>query len=191
MNPVDAMLAKTEQWQPEFAKLREIILQTRLDEELKWGQPCYSLDGKNVLLIHGFKEYCAILFMKGALLKNADGLLVAQTEKVQAARQMRFKNLAEIVEREQAILANVQEAIAVEKASLKVEFKETADFALPEELSMAFSENAVFKDAFYALTPGRQRAYIYHFAEPKQAKTRVARIEKNMDRIMDGVGLND
>ncbi len=191
MNPkVDEFMATTESWRPEFQRLRSIMMAASdLSEDLKWGQPCYTYQGANVVIIHGFKEYCAILFIKGSLMKDPAGVLVAQTKNVQAGRQMRFTSLDEIERLEDVIKDYVQEAIEIEKKGMKVEFK--AEFALPEELKSAFDGNEALKTAFFALTPGRQRAYILHFSEPKQAKTRLARIEKNIDRIMDGLGLND
>ena len=168
--------------------LRKIILDCGLKEELKWGVPCYTLSGKNVVLMHGFKEYCALLFHKGALLKDTDRILVQQTENVQAARQIRFTGTEEIEELEAVLKAYIFEAIKVEKAGLKVELKKTRDFDSPEELQQVLEE---FKTAFESLTPGRQRGYILYFAAPKQSKTRVSRIEKYWDQILKGKGLND
>lgn len=192
MNPkVDDFLDREERWQEEFRKLRQIILDCGLTEELKWGQPCYSLDGKNVVLMHGFKEYCAVLFIKGALLKDAKGLLIQQTENVQAGRQIRFTNIQEILKLEKALKAYIQEAIKVEKAGLKVELKKTADYAVPEEFQNRLDEHPALKSAFEALTPGRQRAYIHYFSQPKQSTTRESRVEKYIPKILDGLGFDD
>ena len=192
MNPkVDFYFNKAEKWQEEFEKLRTIILDCQLTEELKWGVPCYTFQKSNIVLIHGFKEYCAILFVKGALLKDANGILIQQTENVQAARQIRFTNVREIVEMEPILKAYIHEAIEVEKAGLKVDFKKTTEFIIPEEFKNKLDEIPALKDAFDALTPGRQRAYILYFSAPKQSKTRESRIEKCMQQILDGKGLND
>ena len=192
MNPeVEWFFEKDTQWQEEYLMLRKIILDCGLKEELKWGVPCYTLSGKNVVLMHGFKEYCALLFHKGALLKDTDGILVQQTENVQAARQIRFTGTEEIEELEAVLKAYNFEAMEVEKAGLKVELKKTRDFDSPEELQQVLEENPEFKTAFESLTPGRQRGYILYFAAPKQSKTRVSRIEKYWDQILKGKGLND
>jgi uncharacterized protein YdeI (YjbR/CyaY-like superfamily) len=192
MNPkVDEYLSKAQKWQEEFEKLRMIILDCQLTEEMKWGVPCYTFDKKNIVLIHGFKEYCAILFHKGALLQDANGILIRQTENVQAARQIRFTNVKEIVEMETILKAYIYEAIEIEKAGLEVNFKKTTEFTIPEELQKKFDEVPALKTAFEALTPGRQRAYIFHFTEPKQSKTRESRVEKYMQQILSGKGLND
>lgn len=192
MNPkVDAFLKREEKWRAELEKLREILLGSGLTEELKWGQPCYVLDGKNVVLIHGFKEYCAILFHKGALLEDPKGVLIQQTKNVQAARQIRFTSVQEVTKLEKTVKAYVRAAIAIERAGLKVPFKKTEDFELPEELASKLAKNAKLKTAFAALTPGRQRAYIFHFSQPKLSKTRAARVEKNIPRILEGLGLDD
>jgi len=192
MNPkVDEFIDKEKKWQEEFKKLRMIILDCQLTEEFKWGKPCYSFQGSNIALIHGFKEYCAILFIKGALLKDPKSILIQQTENVQAGRQIRFTNLQEIVEQEDILKAYINEAIEVEKAGLEVEYKKTKEYIIPEELQNKFDEIPALKTAFEALTPGRQRAYILHFSEPKQSKTRVSRIEKYMQQILSGKGLND
>ncbi len=191
-NPkVDTLLSKTEQWQKEFKKLRSIVLDCGLTEELKWGQPCYTLDGKNIVLIHGFKEYCALLFFKGALLKDPNGILIQQTENVQSARQIRFTDIREIVELEPVLKSYIHKAVEVEAAGLKVNFKKTSDFTIPEEFISRLEEVPGLQDAFDALTPGRQRAYIFYFSQPKQSKTREARIEKYIPRILKGKGLND
>jgi len=191
-NPkVDEFLRKAEKWQAEFEKLRMIVLDCQLTEDFKWGAPCYTFQDSNVVLIHGFKEYCALLFMKGALLKDASGILVQQTENTQAARQIRFTNVGEIIEMESVVKAYIDEAIAVEKAGLKVNFKETAEFPILEEFQRNLDESPVLKAAFGALTPGRQRAYLLYFSAPKQAKTRESRIKKCLPQILDGKGLND
>ncbi|MDP4160683.1 MAG: YdeI family protein [Bacillota bacterium] len=192
MNPkVDEYLSKVKQWQEEFEKLRMIILDCQLTEELKWGKPCYSFQGSNIVLIHGFKEYCALLFMKGALLKDPNGILIQQTENVQAGRQIRFTNAQEIVEMEAILKAYIYEAIEVEKSGLQVEFKKATEYTIPEEFQTKLDEIPALKTAFEALTPGRQRAYILYFSEPKQSKTRESRVEKCMQRILNGKGLND
>ncbi|MFN8487097.1 MAG: YdeI family protein [Caldilineaceae bacterium] len=191
-NPkVDFFFNKAEQWQQEYVTLRMIMLDCGLTEELKWGCPCYTFQEKNIVLIHGFKAYCAVLFFKGALLQDANGLLVQQTENVQATRQMRFTAVQAIVEREPVLKAYIDEAIAVENAGLKVEFKKTAEFNMPEEFINKLEEVPGLQDAFEALTPGRQRAYLLYFSQPKQAKTREARIEKSIQPILEGKGLND
>jgi uncharacterized protein YdeI (YjbR/CyaY-like superfamily) len=192
MNPkVDVLLSNASKWQEEMEKLRRIVLDCGLTEELKWGQPCYTFQKNNIVLIHGFKEYCALLFFKGALLKDANGILIQQTANVQAARQIRFTNVREIVKMEPILKAYVYEAIEVEKAGLKVKFKKTKDFAFPEEFQNKLDKIPALKPAFEALTPGRQRAYIFHFSQPKQSKTRASRVEKCMQQILDGKGLND
>ena len=192
MNPkVDAFLSKAKQWREEFEKLRMIVLDCGLTEEFKWMHPCYTLDNRNVVLIHGFKEYCALLFMKGALLKDSQGILVQQTENVQAARQARFTNVQEIVKLKPVLKVYIQEAIAVEKAGLEVTFKKTSEFNMPEEFRKKLNEMPALKTAFEALTPGRQRGYLLYFSAAKQSQTREARIEKCLDRIFDGMGLND
>jgi uncharacterized protein YdeI (YjbR/CyaY-like superfamily) len=192
MNPkVDVFLSKAEKWQEEFEKLRMIILDCPLTEELKWGQPCYTFQKRNIVLIHGFKEYCALLFFKGALLQDANGILIQQTENVQAARQIRFTNVREIVEMEPILKAYIYEAIEVEKAGLKVNFKKTTEFIIPEEFQNKLDEIPALKTAFDALTPGRQRAYLFYFSQPKQSKTRESRVEKYLQQILNGEGLND
>ncbi|TVY07277.1 YdeI/OmpD-associated family protein [Paenibacillus cremeus] len=192
LNPkVDGFLRKAKQWKDEFEKLREIVLDCELTEDFKWMHPCYTLQDKNIVLIHGFKEYCALLFHKGALLKDTHGILIQQTENVQAARQIRFTNVQEIAAMEDILKAYIYEAIEVEKAGLEVSFKKSTEFPVPEELQTKFDEHPDLKTAFEALTPGRQRAYLLHFAEAKQSKTRVSRIEKYMPQIMSGKGLND
>jgi uncharacterized protein YdeI (YjbR/CyaY-like superfamily) len=192
MNPkVDVFLSKAKKWQEEFEKLRMIILDCQLTEELKWGCPCYSFQKNNIVLIHGFKEYCALLFFKGALLNDANGILIQQTENVQAGRQIRFTNVREIVEMGTILKAYIYEAIEVEKSGLKVNFKKTTEFIIPEEFQKKLDENPVLKTAFDALTPGRQRAYNLYFSEPKQSKTRESRVEKCIQQILNGKGLND
>ena len=192
MNPkVDKFLQRQDRWRAELEKLREILLTTGLTEELKWGQPCYALGGKNVALIHGFKEYCAVLFHKGALLKDPKGVLVQQTKNVQAARQIRFTSVQQVTQLEKTLKAYLREAMAIERAGLKVPFKKTEDFELPEEFESRLAANRKLKAAFAALTPGRQRAYIFHFSQPKLPKTRAARVDKHVPRILAGLGLDD
>ena len=192
MNPkVDFYFNKTEKWQEEIKKLRTIVLDCGLTEELKWGTPCYTFQGKNVVLIHTFKEYCALLFFKGALLQDTNGVLIQQTERVQAARQIRFTTIQEIVELVPVLKTYIYEAIEVEKAGLKVDLKETKEFTVPEEFQKKLTELPALKAAFEALTPGRQRAYLLHFSQPKQSKTRESRIEKYMPQILHGKGLKD
>lgn len=192
MNPrVDAFIQKATQWREEFEQLRRIVLDCQLSEELKWGVPCYTVENKNVVLIHGFKEYCALLFVKGALLQDPGGLLITQTENVQSARQVRFTHVDEIVELEPVLKAYIFEAAAVEKAGLKVDFKQTVEFHTPQEFQKRLAEDPALKTAFEALTPGRQRAYLLYFSAPKQSKTREARIEKCVPQILTGKGLND
>ena len=192
MNPkVDWFFEKETKWQKEYEKLRTIILATGLTEELKWGCPCYLFEKKNIVLIHGFKEYCALLFFKGALLNDPNGILIQQTENVQAARQIRFTNVKEIVEMERILKAYIYEAIEVEKAGLKVNLKKTTEFKIPEEFQKKLNKMPALKKAFDALTPGRQRAYIFYFSQPKQSKTRESRVEKYTPQILKGKGLDD
>jgi len=192
MNPkVDFFFNKPSQWQQEFKLLRNIALSCGLDEELKWGQPCYTLNGSNIVLIHGFKDYCAYLFMKGALLNDEAGILIQQTENVQSARQIRFTNSAEIGELEPTLKAYIFEAIEVEKAGLKVDMKKTADFAVAEEFQQKLEAMPELRAAFERLTPGRQKGYLLYFAQPKQAKTREARVEKYIPQILSGKGIDD
>jgi uncharacterized protein YdeI (YjbR/CyaY-like superfamily) len=192
MNPeVEFYFGGAKKWQEEFKKLKIIILDCQLTEELKWGCPCYTLQTKNIVLIHGFKEYCALLFFKGALLKDANDILIQQTENVQAGRQIRFTNVREIVEMETILKAYVYEAIEVEKAGLKVNFKKNTDLVFPEEFQSKLNESPTLKAAFDALTPGRQRAYNFYFSAPKQSKTRETRVEKCMQQILNGKGLDD
>jgi len=201
MNPkVDFYFDKAKKWQEEINQLRTIILDCGLNEELKWGCPCYTYpvgdagktaQKRNIVLIHVFKEYCAVLFFKGALIKDAKGILIQQTENVQAARQARFTDEKEITKLQKTLKAYIYEAIEIEKAGLKVPMKKTAAFDMPEEFQKKLNKNAALKKAFKALTPGRQRAYLLHFAQAKQAQTREARIEKYTQHILNGKGLND
>ncbi|HRF78991.1 MAG TPA: YdeI/OmpD-associated family protein [Flavobacteriales bacterium] len=191
-NPkVDWFFAKETQWQEAFRLLREIALDSGLTEELKWGHPCYTLNGKNVFLMHGFKAYCALLFHKGALLKDPKKILVQQTANVQAARQIRFTSVKEINQLTPMVKAFIREAIALERAGKKVDLKDTSEFVMPTEFKKALKDMPELKKAFHALTPGRQRGYLLHFSNAKQSKTREARIEKNVDRILAGKGLDD
>jgi uncharacterized protein YdeI (YjbR/CyaY-like superfamily) len=192
MNPeVDWFFTKATKWQEEYEELRTIVLDCGLTEELKWGCPCYTFQKTNIVLIHGFKEYAALLFMKGVLLKDVKGILVQQTENVQAARQIRFKGVKEIVKIKTIIKAYIREAIEVEKAGLKVELKKSAEFKMPEEFENVLNDMPELKTAFNNLTPGRQRGYLLHFSSPKQVKTREARINKCVQRILNGKGLDD
>jgi len=192
MNPkVDFYFSKAKKWQEELKKLRMIILDCQLVEELKWGVPCYTFQKNNIVLIHEFKEYCALLFFKGALLNDTNGILIQQTKNVQAARQTRFTNVREIVEMETTLKAYIYEAIEVEKAGLKVNLKKTTEFIIPEEFQNKLVKIPSLKTAFDALSPGRQRAYILYFSAPKQSKTRESRVEKCMQQILKGKGLND
>jgi uncharacterized protein YdeI (YjbR/CyaY-like superfamily) len=188
---VDEYLKSVQKWKEEFEKLRIIILDCQLTEDFKWGVPCYTFEDKNIVLIHGFKDYCAILFFKGALLKDTAGILIRQTENVQAGRQIRFTNVREITEMETVLKAYIYEAVEVEKAGLEVNFKTNTEFIIPDELQNKLIELPALKTAFEALTPGRQRAYILYFSEPKQSKTRVSRIEKYIQHILNGKGLGD
>jgi uncharacterized protein YdeI (YjbR/CyaY-like superfamily) len=192
MNPkVDFFFDKASKWQKEYEQLRSIILDCGLSEELKWGNPCYMFEERNIVLIHGFKEYCALLFFKGALLNDADNILIQQTKNVQSARQVRFINIKEIIKLKPVLKAYIYEAIEIEKAGLKVKLKKTAEFPVPEEFQIKLDKSPALKKAFEALTPGRQRAYIFHFSQPKQSKTRAARVEKYIQQILKGKGLND
>jgi len=192
MNPkVDFFFDKAEKWQEEYEKLRMIVLECGLTEELKWGCPCYTFQKSNVVLIHGFKDYCALLFHKGALLSDSHGILIQQTENVQAARQIRFTGIREIVELEPILKACIYEAIEVEKAGLKVELKKPAAFKISEEFQIKLDKIPTLKAAFEALTPGRQRAYLLHFSAPKQSKTRESRVENCIPKILNGKGLDD
>lgn len=192
MNPkVDFFFSKAERWQEEFKRLRAIVLSCGLTEELRWGKPCYTFENSNIVLIHGFKDYCALLFFKGALLKDPNGVLIQQTENVQAARQARFTNVREIVKMEPILKAYIHEAIEAEKAGLQVEYKKTSEFKIPEEFQNKLDALPALKKAFAGLTPGRQRGYLLYFAAAKQSKTREARIEKYMQQILKGKGLDD
>jgi uncharacterized protein YdeI (YjbR/CyaY-like superfamily) len=192
MNPnVDFFFNNPGKWQKEVNKLRTIVLGCQVTEDLKWGCPCYTIEEGNIVLIHVFKEYCAVLFFKGALLKDPKGILIQQTKNVQAARQIRFTNLREIVERATAVKAYIHEAIEVEKAGLKVKLKKTSEFSMPDEFEGELNKLPALKTAFYALTPGRQRAYLLFFSTPKQSRTREARIEKCKRKILNGKGLTD
>ena len=191
-NPkVDEFLVKASKWKDEFTRLREIVFGLGLTEELKWGKPCYSFQDGNIVLIHGFKEYCALLFMKGALLKDAKGILVQQTPNVQSARQIRFTSIQEVNEMEPLVKAYVREAIEVEKAGLKVELKKNSELVFPQEFQSRLDSDSALATAFKALTPGRQRGYNLHFSAPKQSKTRESRVEKCIPRILAGKGLDD
>jgi uncharacterized protein YdeI (YjbR/CyaY-like superfamily) len=192
MDPVvDAVVKKQKRWRAEFEALREILLASGLGEALKWGKPCYALGGKNVALIHGFKEYCAVLFHKGALLKDPQGILIQQTKNVQSARQIRFSSLQDVKRLAKTLKAYVHEAMELERAGLQVPLKKTEDFERPEEFASELAADSGLRDAFEALTPGRQRAYLLYFSAPKQSKTRTARVEKYLPRILEGYGLDD
>jgi len=192
MNPkADSFFTKAEKWRKEFEKLRTIILGCGLAEELKWGKPCYTFQNNNIVLIHGFKEYCAILFVKGALLHDAKRILIQQTENVQAARQVRFTNVREIVKLAPVLKAYIHEAIEAEKAGLQVTYKKTSEFTMPEEFQNKLAEIPDLKPAFDALTPGRQRGYLLYFSAAKQSKTRASRVEKYVPQILKGKGLDD
>lgn len=192
MNPkVDWYFDKEGKWQDAVKQLRKVILDCGLTEELKWGCPCYTFQNKNIVLIHDFKEYCALLFFKGSLLKDSDNILIQQTENVQAGRQIRFTNMQEILKKVSILKAYIFEAIEVEKSGLKVPLKKTSAYTIPEEFQHKLNENKALKTAFKALTPGRQRGYILYFSAPKQSKTRAARIEKYTPTILNGKGLND
>lgn len=191
-NPtVDFFFTKAKKWRAEFEALRELALDSGLTEELKWGCPCYTLGKANIILIHGFKEYCALLFMKGALLKDEKGILVQQTKNVQAARQLRWTSITEITKMKTTIKAYIKEAIAIEKAGEKIVFKPVAAYTMPEEFQQALDDMPELKTAFNQLTPGRQRGYLLHFSSPKQSQTRVSRIGKCVPAILKGKGLTD
>ena len=192
MNPlVSKVHGKEKHWSTEYAELRQLCLASGLNEQLKWGQACYDLNGSNVVLIHGFKDYCALLFMKGALLKDPKGILIQQTKNVQAARQMRFASLADINKQKAAVKACLREAIAVERSGAKVEMKGVAQFDVPEEFRKRLDDDPELAEAFHALTPGRQKGYLLHFAGAKRSSTRTARVEKHAPRILKGLGLDD
>ena len=192
VNPkVDFYFSKAKKWQEELEKLRMILLDCQLTEELKWGVPCYTFQKSNIVLIHVFKEYCALLLFKGALLKDTKGILIQQTKNVQAGRQVRFTNVREIVKMKTILKTYINEVIEVEKAGLKVNFKKTSESIIPEEFQKKLDKIPALKKAFKALTPGRQRAYLFYFSQPKQSKTRESRVEKYMQQILKGKGLND
>lgn len=192
MNPkVDFFFEKPSQWQEAYRQLRKIVLDTGLTEALKWGVPCYTFQGSNVVLIHGFKEYCALLFHKGVLLKDIEGILIQQTKNVQSARQIRFTNVKEILNMEKLLKIYIHEAIEVEKAGLEVKMKKTTEFDMPEELQNKLDTDTDFKTAFEALTPGRQRGYMLYVSQAKQSKTRVSRVEKSIPKIFEGKGYNE
>ena len=191
-NPaVDWYFAEQVKWEPAIRQLRALALDFGLAEELKWGCPCYTLDGSKIVLIHVFKYYCALLFFKGALLEDPHHLLVRQTPNVQSARQIRFTGLDDVQRLEAKVRACIRDAIAVDQAGLQVARKTTADFAVPDEFAIRLKELPALKEAFDALTPGRQRAYLLHFASAKQSSTRTARVDKHTDRILEGKGLDD
>lgn len=192
MNPkVDWYFEKEEKWQKEIAQMREIVLECHLTEDLKWGCPCYTYEKSNIVLIHTFKDYCAFLFFKGALMKDPDKILIQQTENVQSARQVRFTSLREVEEKKAILKKYIFQAVEVEESGVKVAFRKTKEYAIPDELESKFIEMPALKAAFEALTPGRQRAYLLHFSQPKQAATRESRIEKCIEPILEGKGLND
>jgi uncharacterized protein YdeI (YjbR/CyaY-like superfamily) len=188
---VDFFFDEAGKWQKEFQKLRAIILDCGLTEELKWGQACYTFQDSNIVLIHGFKEYCALLFFKGALLNDPHGILIQQTANVQSARQVRFTSAKEIAKMESIVKSYIYEAIEVERAGLKVKLKKTSEYKIPEEFQKKLDKNRALKTAFDKLTPGRQRGYIFYFSQPKQSKTREARVEKYIPQILNGKGLDD
>lgn len=192
MNPkVDWFFDKDTKWKEEYLELRKLVLDCDLTEELKWGCPCYTLNKSNVVLIHGFKNYCALLFMQGALLKDSKGILIQQTENVQSARQIRFANLQEILKTKSTLVEYIKEAIELEKAGIKVELKKTSEFSMPQEFKIVLDEMPELNKAFKLLTPGRQRGYLLYFSSPKQVKTKEARIEKCIPKILEGKGLED
>ena len=192
MNPlVSKTHGKEKRWGAEFAALRELCLASGLHEELKWGQACYDLEGANVVLIHGFKNYCALLFMKGALLKDPKGILIQQTRNVQAARQIRFTSLAHIDQQKAALRAYLREAVAVEKSGVQVQMKNVAQFDVPAEFATFLQSDPKLAEAFHALSPGRRKGYLLHFAGAKQSATRTARVQKHLPRILKGLGLDD
>src|SRR5271170_3645290 len=192
MNPkVEFFFSKAKTWQKELKKLRKIILDCGLTEELKWGCPCYSFQKKNIILIHGFKDYCAYLFFKGALMKDEHGILIQQTPNVQVPRQVRFTNTKEITKLASTLKAYIKEAIELEKSGVKATLKKVSEYSIPEEFQNKLDENPALKKAFYALTPGRQRGYLYNFSQPKLARTREERVEKYTKQIMMGKGIDD
>lgn len=192
MNPsTDWFFTKASKWQEEYSELRTLVLDCGLTEQLKWGCPCYTIGKNNIVLIHGFKDYCALLFMQGALIKDTKGILIQQTENVQSARQIRFTNIKEIIKNRSTINAYIKEAIKIDKAGLKVELKKTTEYKIPEEFQTVLNDMPELKAAFQSLTPGRQRGYLLYFSAPKQSKTRETRIEKYLQQILDGKGLED
>ncbi|MEZ4888644.1 MAG: YdeI family protein [Chitinophagales bacterium] len=191
MEKVDKFIEKQKRWKEESKLLRKICLECGLEEDFKWMHPCYTFQGKNIVLIHGFKEYCALLFHKGALLKDTNNILIQQTENVQAARQIRFTNKKEIVDLEEIIKVYIYEAVEVEKAGVEVQMKKTSEFNMPDEFKKALENDHELESAFQALTPGRQRGYLLYFSQAKQSKTRALRIEKYIPKIFEGKGLND
>lgn len=191
MEKVEKYIEKIKSWKEETKLLREICLDCGMTEDFKWMHPCYTFQGNNIVLIHGFKKYCALLFHKGVLLKDTNGILIQQTENVQSARQIRFTNSKEIIDLKSTIKAYIFEAIEVEKAGLEVKMKKTSEFKMPDELKQAFENNSDFETAFYNLTPGRQRGYLLYFSQAKQSKTRESRIEKSIPKIFYGKGMND
>ena len=192
MNPgVDWFFTKASKWQEAYSELRMLILDCGLTEKLKWGCPCYAIEKNNIVLIHGFKDYCALLFMQGALLKDPKGILIQQTENVQSARQIRFTNVEEILKNKSTIKANIKEAVKIDKAGLKLELKKTTEYKMPEEFQAVLDDIPELKTAFQSLTPGRQRGYLLYFSAAKQSKTREARIEKYLQQILNGKGLDD
>lgn len=188
----DRFFEKARKWNEEYSLLREIILEIQsLEEDFKWKHPCYTFKGNNVALIHGFKEYCAVLFHKGALIQDKGKVLIQQTENVQSARQLRFTDVGQIIEMRPLIEKYLREAIAIEESGKKVELKKVSDYPVPEEFQRAIDEDAAFAKAFYSLTPGRQKGYLFYFNQAKQAKTRESRIEKYYQQILEGKGLDD
>lgn len=192
LNPkVDAFIGRADKWQAEYKLMRQIVMDCGLTEDLKWGVPCYTVNGKNVIIIHGFKEYCAFLFIKGALMQDLKGIFIQQTENVQSARHVRFTSVDEIEELTPTLKAYILEAVEVEKSDLKVEYKKTTEFPMAEEFKARLDKDPALQSAFNALTPGRQRAYLLFFSTPKQSQTRAARVDKSIPQILAGKGLND
>ncbi|MDR6785186.1 uncharacterized protein YdeI (YjbR/CyaY-like superfamily) [Pedobacter africanus] len=189
---VEHFFEKAGKWQEEFNLLREIVIENQLlEEDYKWMHPCYTFQGKNIVLIHGFKNYCALLFYKGALMQNAEGILIQQTKNVQAARQLRFTDIGQIIKLRPVIAEYIEEALKIEKSGKKVEMKKVADYPVPDEFQRVLTEDEALNNAFYALTPGRQKGYLFYFNQPKQSKTKEARIEKYYQQILDGKGIDD
>ena len=191
MNKVDEYIDQLRNWKQESILLREICLDCGLDEDFKWMHPCYTLNGTNIVLIHGFKEYCALLFQKGVLLQDKHNILIQQTKNVQVARQLRFTTIQEIIDLKPVIKSYILEAIEVEKSGLEVTMKKTSEFSMPDEFKKTLDSHSELKSAFSALTPGRQRGYLLYFSQAKQSKTRASRIEQSILKILDGKGLND